>query len=205
MTVRRALVLLSCLGVLAPLPALAFPGPGPVLTDVAGDANGVNDQGEGLVGDQSGLGHSAPEADLRSVHLAPLRSKGRTTGMSLTVATTEPLRTHRGTGQEVALTVVAHVTSDCLFAVILTTRGDDVGPATLSSGGCGDGVDRELPVIRRGSTVRVDLPYRLLPGEAAPGARLRDMRLSTRLAAEEGYAVGEIDGAHGGRGARLPR
>lgn len=206
MAARHTLALAACFAVLAPLPAVgAAPSPA-VVTDVAEDANALNDQGEGLVGNRATPGQSAGEADLRELTFAALRTRGRTTGASITFTTQEPFQAHRRTGQALAMGLVAQVDGNCLFSLIVTTsQAGSVDTASLGRGGCtGAGAPVSLPAVQSGSTVRVDVPYELMPPQAQAGTQLRDVRVFTRLAPAQGVHVVEIDGAYGGRGARLP-
>lgn len=211
MWARRCALLAVCATVVAALPALAAPRTAAVVIDVAGDANGVNDQGLrygdiSLLADQSSFGNVAPEADLRALRFAPLRGGGRTTGIALSVTTTEPLQAPGATGRDLVAHVIVHVTSDCLFSVAFVTRSGRAPVARLGSGGCsGAGTGDELPTTQDGRTVRVDLPYRLLPGDARPGRSLRDITMSTRLSLSGSSSFFSVDTAYGGRGARLPR
>ena len=211
MRARLGVCLVACATVLAALPAVAAPRTAAVVADVAGDANGANDQGlnYGGVGpprDQTSLGNTAPQADLRALRLAPLRDRGRTTGIALTVTTTEPLQALGGSGRELVALVVVHVTSDCLFTIAVVTRSGRGPAAHLGSGGCSaPAVGGQLLTVQDARTVRVDLPYRLLPPDARPGRSVRVITMATRLSVSGSSSFFSLDTAYGGRGARLPR
>ena len=206
-TSKALLGALSC-AVLVPLPALAAGGSGDlVMKDVAGDANGINDQGsEFIVGDVPTPGMSSAEADLRRVRLSPLREGGRTIGWSVAFRVSGPIGPHARTGEQLEYGVVAQPNRDCRFSVKFTTSGPGRGTAAFSNGGhCGERSGRfEVPARVDGSVVRVDLPYRLLPADVQPGVRLRDLQAWTRFSPQGTHGIGELDNVRAAGDYRLP-
>jgi hypothetical protein len=206
---RKAVVGAACCAAILPLPALATVSPAElVLSDVAGDANGLNDQGsERLVGNVAAPAGSAPEADLLRVRLSPLSERGRTTGWSVAFRVSGDIGPHQQSGEQLAYGLVAQPTEQCRFSVIFTTSDAGRGSAALTdSGGCGGDAGRSgaLPAAVDGSVVRIDLPYRLLPRDLQAGTVLRDLQAFTRLVPGGSGAVGEIDGVRARGDFRLP-
>ncbi|HVE69220.1 MAG TPA: hypothetical protein VNB64_11615 [Solirubrobacteraceae bacterium] len=211
MTVRHTLLVAACCAAVLPGAALAA-GPGPardlVMTDPAGDANGVNDQGsEHLVGNVVSPAASAAEADLLRVRLSPLRERSRVVGWSVAFRTAGRIGPHGRSGQDLQYGLVGQPTPDCRFVVEFTTNGVGRGVAHYGdSGGCGAGPRLvRLPAVVDGSSVRVDLPYRLLPEQLRPGTVLPDVSAWARLAPEALTPVGELDNVlRGPHSYRLP-
>lgn len=205
LSASKALLAALCCAVVVPLPALAVGAPRDlVLEDAAEDANGLNDQGsERVVGDVSTPGLSAPEADLLRVRLSALRDGGSTTGWSVAFRVAGEVGPQAQTGDQLEYGLVAQPTEDCRFLVTFTTSGAGRGSAVFRSSSCGTG-SVALPASVAGSVVRVDLPYRLLPRDVQPGARLGDVQAYTRLAPRGSGGVGELDSVRARGDFRLP-
>lgn len=206
---RKALLGAACCAAVLPLPAVAAVSPGDlVLTDVAGDANGLNDQGsERVVGNLATPAASSPEADLLRVRLSPLIERGTTTGWSVAFRVGGEIGPHQQSGEQLAYGLVAQPTEQCRVSVTFTTAGSGRGSAALAdSGACGGdaGQSVELPVAVEGGAVRIDLPYRLLPRDLQPGVVLRDVQAFTRLVPGGSGAVGELDSVRARGDFRLP-
>ena len=159
-----------------------------VLRDIAGDANAVNDQGEGLVGNVA-TSPQVAQADLRSITLGPMTdADGHVTGLRVAVTTTArpaPL-TH---GTPLAYGVVLQPTPDCRFVVEHVTHAvSPTGHRTPAAGrlrhSCDDGRYTELPLrtALRGRTATVELPYSVLPAQAQRGAEARGAAAYVRTA-----------------------
>lgn len=211
MTLRRAALAVACCAAVVPAAAFAAaPAPVPdlVMTDPAGDANGVNDQGsEHLIGNVVQPAASSPEADLLRVRLSPLRERGRVTGWTVAFRTAAAAGPDGVTGQDLNYGIVGQPTPDCRFVVQLTTDGRGRGTALYGdSGGCGDGPRTvALPATVDGSLVRIDVPYRLLPAALRPGTVLPDVSAWARLAPHGLTPVGELDNVlRGPHSYRLP-
>lgn len=175
--VRRALLLsLACLlAGPAVLAASADVSGRLAMVDVVGDANAVNDQGEGLVGDVT-VGWQVPQADLRRVALLPLSADGTPRGFALRVTTSSaPAPLADGTPLAYGLVMQPH--PDCRIVVEHVSRGTSRTGATVEARGrlihsCADGHYQEVPLTTTvtGRTVTVDVPYAALPAQAQAGA-----------------------------------
>lgn len=159
-----------------------------VLRDIAGDANAVNDQGEGLVGNVATSSQVA-QADLRSITLRPMTdADGHVTGLRLAVTTTArpaPL----ADGTPLAYGVVLQPAADCRFVVEHVTHAvSPTGQRTPAAGrlrhSCDDGRYVELPLHTtvEGRTATVDVPYSVLPAQAQRGAEARGPAAYVRTA-----------------------
>ena len=170
---RTVVTALSCLlAASGTAVASAQPADRLVLRDVAGDANAVNDQGEGLFGNQA-TPQQVAQADLRQVALGPLTdTAGRVVGLRVSVTTTaRPGPLADGTPLAYGLVLQPH--RDCRLVVEhLTSSTSATGVQTRAAGrlahSCDDGYYREVPlrVTVDGRTATVDVPYRVLPAQA---------------------------------------
>ena len=173
-----------------------------VLPDVAGDANGLNDQGEGRVGNVS-TSRQGDAADLREVVLAPLADRsGRTIGLRLSVTTTAP-PAPLSSGTPLVYGVVMQPHSDCRIVLEYVTGGTPLSgpaqPAGRLRHSCDDGWYTEVPLTASldGRTATVEAPYDLLPARAQAGAEAHSVAAYVRTApfgALNRAMPGEIDG-----------
>ena len=148
-----------------------------ILNDIAGDANAVNDQGEGLVGDIV-AGPQLDQADLRNVVVTAPADKtrgGRTLRVSFTT-TAAPAPMPDGTA--LAYGIAAQPGRNCRLAVEYITAarprlGAPTQPRGLLLHSCRDGRTEQVPVAvsRSGRTVTVHVPEAALPFQAR-GARV---------------------------------
>lgn len=209
MITRAALALAAVAATLAAVPASAQPPARQlVLQDVAGDANGLNDQGsERVVGDIAIPGLSSPEADLLRVRLAPLKQSGRVIGWSLSFRLAGRVGPNSRTGQDLAYGLVAQASEACRFQVLYQTHGSRAGGAsTTSSGGCGATETRAQPLAATvaGDLIRVDLPYAFLPDAVRRGVVLRDIQAFVRLVPGGTAPLGELDAVRADDQYQLP-
>lgn len=171
------------------------------LKDIAGDANFLNDQGEGLVGNV-GTGRQLDQADLRTVVVTAPADKvrgGRILRVSFTTtATPAPLPD----GTALAYGIVAEPSRNCRMTVeYITAAQPSIGPSTQPRGllvhSCGNGPTEQVSVIasRSGRTVMVDVPEKVLPLQAR-GARVLPSAtgyVRTMPSSESAARPGEID------------
>ena len=144
------------------------------LLDRAGDANGLNDQGEGLVGGVS-TGRQVDQADLRAVDVRSPRAGSRS-GLRVSFTTTaRPAPLADGTA--LAYGVVLEPRRDCRLLVehVSGSRahgGAPTAPTGLLTHTCDGGHRTEvvLPTSVTGRTATVEVPYRLLPVDARTAA-----------------------------------
>ncbi len=170
---RTVVTALSCvLAASGTAVASAQPADRLVLRDIAGDANAVNDQGEGVVGNRA-TPEQLAQADLRRVTLGPLTDgTGRVLGLRFSLTTTSrPAPLAGGTPLAYGLLLQPH--RDCRLVVEHVTAGvSPTGERTPAAGrlahSCDDGRYTEGPlrVAVHGRTATVDVPYRVLPAQA---------------------------------------
>ena len=156
-----------------------------VMSDRSGDANGVNDSGEGAVGDVAG-GVSHPQADLRQVRLDPLRTTdGRTYGFSVTFTTeARPAPLATSPRLDTTYSLLMQPTPDCRLSVRYTATSAIAGSGALQLGNSCSIQHREVPLrsVRSGRTVRVEVPYRVAPRQLQAGERVEQHYASTTAA-----------------------
>jgi hypothetical protein len=157
------------------------------LEDVAGDANGLNDQGEGLVGNIA-LGRQVAQADLRRVALVPLPGEDAASGLRLRIrTTTAPAPLADGTPLAYGLVMQPH--PDCRIVLEYVSEGTSrTGHAVAERArlihSCEDGHYQEvpLPASVSGRSATVDVPYALLPEQAQAGAVAHSVAAYVRTA-----------------------
>ena len=146
-----------------------------VMTDRSGDANGLNDSGEGVVGDIGG-GKSFPQADLRQVRMDPLRtSDGRTYGFSVTFTTeARPAPISTSPRLDTTYSLLLQPTPDCRLSVRYTATSSRSGSGALQLGNSCSIQNREVPLrsVRSGRSVRIEVPYRVAPRQLQAGERV---------------------------------
>lgn len=157
-----------------------------VLRDPAGDANGINDQSEGLVRNFA-TARDVREADVRSVAMSPLRdASGAATGYRLAITTTRTPGTAAATGTPLAYAVIMQVTSDCRIGVYYAG-----GDAELSASCDNDpGLlydDRPLRSRITGYQVIIDVPYSAGPPDMRPGEAIDYTGVLSQLAPLAGH------------------
>ena len=161
-----------------------------ILSDRTGDANGANDQSEGLIRNVA-VGHDVEEADLRRLRVGRLRNDaGRTTGYRLVLELSGPAGVVTETGTAVAYGVVMQLTQDCRIAVYSTPHRP--GETFLRSS-CDDpsllGEDVPLRARTQGNTVIVDVPYASGPAAMVPGQGVEYTGALTHLAPVPGASA----------------
>lgn len=124
---RVLLALASCVLVVAPNAAAASAAPPSqqarlVTHDTAGDANGINDQSEGLLGDLV-VGRDVAEADLRRLTVSPLRSAGHTVGFRFAITTTGVPGHITATDTPLRYSVIMQLAQDCRLSVDYVAKG----------------------------------------------------------------------------------
>lgn len=174
-----------------------------VLGDVAGDANALNDQGEGLVGNIS-TSRQVAHADLREVTVGALRDgAGATVGLRLSVTTTAP-PAPLSDGSPLVYGLVMQPHPDCRIVLEYVTGGTPLSgpaePAGRLRHSCDDGWYTEVPLTASldGRTATVEAPYALLPAQAQAGAEAHSVAAYVRTApfgTLNRAMPGEIDGA----------
>lgn len=200
---RRAVVAAVTCALAASGPAVASqPADRLLLTDVAGDANALNDQGEGLIGNVS-TSRQVDAADLRKVVLEPLRDRaGRTVGLRLSVTTTAPPAS-LSDGTPLAYGLVMQPHADCRLVLEYVTAGTPLSGRADHLGrlrhSCDDGRYTEVPLgaSLNGRTATVEAPYDLLPTLARAGAEAHSVAVYVRTAPfgeMNRSKPGEIDG-----------
>jgi hypothetical protein len=211
---RSVLAVLVCLTA-GPGAAVASAAPPDrlALADIAGDANGLNDQGEGLVGNVATT-WQVRQADLRNVEVGPLTDvAGQRRGLRVTVTTTArpaPL----ATGTPLAYGLVMQPHRDCRVVVEYLSRGasptgQPVPAAARLIHSCDGGhyTEVELAAALQGRTVTIDVPYDRLPAQAQAGAEAHSLAAYVRTAPfgelNRGKP-GEIDGTRTSRRYTFP-
>ena len=147
--------------------------PSVILRDGAGDANGVNDQSEGLL-HGLGLGHNIAEADLTTLGVSPLTNRrGHTFGLRFVITTTGTPGHIPRTGTPLRYTAVMQLTPDCRMSVSYVGTGAHAdGAAELSSSCNNEGVALEQTPLRSrvaGNRIMIRVPYRSGPPEMRGG------------------------------------
>ena len=168
----------ACIALAASSSAAASPsppsdGPGKItLEDIAGDANALNDQGEGLIANVR-TGHQIDQADLRTVTLAALHGRTRAASRLRISFTTTARPGSLPDGTPLAYGVLLVPGRDCRMTVeYVTARSSSIarstGPTGVLTHTCDDGVHTRsvLPVRLVGRTATVEVAYRLLPAPA---------------------------------------
>lgn len=157
-----------------------------VLRDRAGDANGINDQSEGLVRNFA-TPRDVREADVRSVAMSPLRdASGAAVGYRLAITTTRTPGTAAATGTPLSYGVIMQVTSDCRIGVYYA-GGDavlrascDNDPGLLDAG-------RPLKSRIMGYQVMIDVPYSVGPPDMRPGEGIEYTGVLSQFAPVAGH------------------
>lgn len=174
---RAALIGAGALVVALPLMAGAAPPETLVLHDMRGDAGGVNDQGEGLVGNSRGP-VSFAQADLTSLRLAPLRLAGQPAhGFSVTFSLVgKPGAVPSSVTGETTYAVVMQPTPDCRLSIHYVARSADDGEGLLVVGNGCSTLFLQAPLTSsvEGTSVRVDVPYDVGPSALRAGEKLDD-------------------------------
>lgn len=182
----------------APVSAASSPSGSVVLRDAGGDANGINDQSEGLLGDFV-VGHDIPEADLKTLSVSPLRSdRGDTVGFRFAIATTGLPGHIEGSGTPLRYSVIMQLTPDCRMSVDYTAKASRAdGAAELSSSCDNEGLlFAKSPLASRvaGHRVLIDVPYDVGPDEMQPGEIVEYTGMLSSAAPLSAYSDGPVYG-----------
>ena len=172
----RQLALLATAALLA-VPAAALGGTPDrlVVEDRSGDAGGLNDRGEGLVGDVQGPVTFAT-ADLTRMAFAALRDGEQpSTGFHVyftSVGGAAP--TTNAAGAVMSYAVVMQPTPDCRLSIVYTVVGDGPGTAELQTGNACSTPHEVFPLASStwGTSVRIEVPYGVGPDALQPGEGL---------------------------------
>ena len=173
---------------------------GLALHDIAGDANAMNDQGEGLVGNVR-TGRQIDQADLRTVTVAALPGRSARQPVLRVSFTTTAKPAALPDGTPLAYGVLLVPARDCRITVeYVTARTSGIGKPGAATGvlthTCGDGhhhTETVLPARLIGRTATVDVPRRLLPAAARFAKRLHDGAAYVRTVPVRGSAARTLE------------
>jgi hypothetical protein len=146
-----------------------------IVTDPSGDAGGLNDRGEGVVGDLRGP-VSFAEADLTRLAFTALRDDRQSvTGFAVhfsSVGGPQPVSPF--SGAEMGYAVVLQPSPECRLSISYTVRGEFPGVGELQAGdGCSTpGLRVPLATMTWGRSVRLDVPYGIGPDALRAGEDL---------------------------------
>lgn len=155
-----------------------------VLKDKAGDANGLNDGGEGYIRDIA-TPRDVAEADLEAVAISPLRNgNDETVGYTVAISTTGGPGIIAATATPLRYSVVMQVTPSCRLSVnyVWTATG---GRGDLTASCDNAGVFRTItPLGARivGNNVVIDVPYSAGPPDMRPGEVVEQTEAFSRAA-----------------------
>lgn len=193
MRIRSAvLVAITASALATPLAFAGTSAPTPQVTDAAGDANFVNDQGQGNTGDNATPVGNQTYADVLAVTWAPDVVKGkRPTGFTVTTLLSAPPTPPSGTA--VVYRMLGQVNGDAklyMGPVYYTSAGSDPSQPQAALRDNLSGVTRltkiDLPKID-GSTITWTIPFTALPKEFKIGSALANLY----------FEVKEIEDFHG--------
>ena len=171
----RLLTLAALAGLsLAAVPGHAASSPKPQITDPAGDANGINDQGEGLAVPSESTPVDVSAADITAVTFATnfnkLKPTGITVTMTLSAAPTTPEFFYR-----VVATIKGCASVFFEYGTDVATGGSDVRcPSTVPTK---DKTYSDAPAVVKGHTITWTLPLKAFP----VGTKFTSLSAQTRF------------------------